>query len=93
MDSSITGVFETPEHAARAKEDLLAAGFSEEDVSVAVESKAVVRHGLRGKVHSLLHPEGELDEVALLTVYGDASRLREAERVVQKYEPQFVHAN
>lgn len=88
MDSTVVAVFEDPQRAEDARRDLLARGTVEDkDVSVVRQRSAIVRKGPIERIKGLFGSVPPLRERAVLTVYSDASRIRQAERIIRQHEP------
>lgn len=91
MDSTVDAVFEDPESAEDARRELLTRGlFEDRDVSVVRQRSAVIKRGPLQRIKRMLGSVPPLRERAVLTVYADASRLRQAERIVRQHDPKNV---
>lgn len=91
MDSTVVAVFEDPQRAEDARRDLLARGLVEDkDVSVVRQKSVVMEKGPLQRIKGLFGSLPPLRERAVLTVYADAGRMRQAERIIRQHDPKSV---
>jgi hypothetical protein len=91
MDSTVVAVFEDPQRAEDARRDLLARGLVEDkDLSVVRQRSAVVKKGPLQAIKGMFGSLPPLRERAVLTVYADADRIRQAERIIRQHDPKNV---
>lgn len=87
MDSTLVAVFDSPEAAERARQDVVLAGFDEANVGLHTELAAEASGGMLEWLKGKLHLGHTLRSSAILTVYAPPDRLAKAEETLARHRP------